>query len=320
MKEKSNILIFTAGSLGDSLSRVPAMRSIRSLHPDKLVYVLTNSPSKNNVPSGKGVYILLKLVNEVFEYKVDLIFFKKWFFLRKILKDRSIGIVYNLMPERTVYQRTRDKLFFYTAGVRKIVGLNAYTKEGQPEWQRLLAINNLNQEVRLEDFRLDIPLSKIEQAYRKFGLNEEYKLVVSVGTTKSWAQWDQEKWVQLLSRLYLSTGVKIVFIGSAGDWSSTELIIKKSNIDAKNLCGKTTISESYSILSKVNRFLGYDSGPMHLAVSSKCRIISIFSDHAVVGKWYPFGQEDNVIRVADGQNVNSIELERVWSKLLQIMA
>ena len=133
-------------------------------------------------------------------------------------------------------------------------------------------------------------------------------------------------WIKLLNQLHEETSIKIVFIGNKKDWELTEYIANNSKIKSINLCGETSINESFSILNKIGRYFGYDSGPMHLAVSAGCKLVPLFSNQSPLAKWYPFGNEKNVIRISSDvknffeiHDFNNSEYEKIWTRLIKII-
>ena len=230
------------------------------------------------------------------------------------------------MPERTNFQKLRDLIYFNISGFYNIKGIKFYDFPDIGEWKRLLILNNLSTEVIADDFKLNISEKDINKNYLKFNLNKEFRLVISIGS-KMWGQiLHPIYWIKLLNQLHEETSIKVVFIGNKKDWELTEYIANRSKIKSINLCGETSINESFSILNKVGRYFGYDSGPMHLAVSAGCKLVAIFSDQSPINKWYPFGNENNIIRISSDlkniikdHDINKTEYEKIWIKLIKIL-
>ena len=69
---KNTILIFSIGSLGDTLVALPAYHLIRERYPDSRIVLLTNSPVDGGVKAAPSHQILLGsgLVDDYLEYQI----------------------------------------------------------------------------------------------------------------------------------------------------------------------------------------------------------------------------------------------------------
>ena len=139
---KRSILVFSIGSLGDTLVALPAYHLIREHHPDWRIVLLTNSPVDGGVKAAPSHQILLGsgLVDDYLEYPHGSRDARALAAVAaKIRLLRPAQGVY-LMPVRTVRQRLRDALFFAAAGLPTMRGLwptndkdRHLPVQGQPE-------------------------------------------------------------------------------------------------------------------------------------------------------------------------------------------
>jgi len=72
--------------------------------------------------------------------------------------------------------------------------------------------------------------------------------------------WDLDKWEQLVSELH-KKGLKVVQLGGLGD-------PKIKGVDVQ-LCGKTKLAQSISVVASANLVVGIDSFIMHCAHATK---------------------------------------------------
>lgn len=84
--------------------------------------------------------------------------------------------------------------------------------------------------------------------------------------------WPAEHFASLLKRLVEQHDARVYVIGGPGDRSVSEEIIASAGVEAANLCGRTSLSESLGVLAQCEALVSNDSGPMHMgaALGVKC--------------------------------------------------
>lgn len=309
---QSSILIFSIGSLGDTLVALPAYHLIRERNPDSRIVLLTNSPVDGGVKAAPSHQILLGsgLVDDYLEYPHGS---RDWRALAavaaRIRKLRPAQGVY-LMPVRTVRQRLRDALFFAAAGLPLMRGLwPARNKdrhlpvEGQPE-QRESEASRLLRSVSFDPrvleprlFSLELQPAERDSVRPLLGpLGDDRPFIaLSVGTKVPVNDWGQDRWQDLLDQLRQSLPAHaLVFIGSADEAERCDQLLAHWPAGALNLCGRLSPRQSAAVLERAALFIGHDSGPMHLASSVGIPAVAIFAARNKPGVWFPYGNEANV--------------------------
>jgi len=101
-------------------------------------------------------------------------------------------------------------------------------------------------------------------------------IVVSIGYIKDSPHWalkqiaDNNEWVESLN-LLLDKGYVLLFVGSSDDFSTSQELINKLNINDTsgvnilNLCGSTTLKDVATLIKGTNLFIGLDGGLAHIA-------------------------------------------------------
>ncbi len=102
-------------------------------------------------------------------------------------------------------------------------------------------------------------------------------------------RWREEKFAKVAKAL--ASEYKIVIFGGSSEQGICDKIgalLKDEGVDAKNLCGKTNISELIDAIAQTSLFVTNDSGPMHIASALGIPLVAIFgpTDHT---ETHPFG-------------------------------
>lgn len=91
-------------------------------------------------------------------------------------------------------------------------------------------------------------------------------------------RWPKEKFIQIIEHLLLKYKTyNIILIGSKAEQKYTEVIanqFKTKNV--QSYAGKTTLQELITLISHAALLITNDTGPMHLGISCKIKIISMF--------------------------------------------
>lgn len=97
------------------------------------------------------------------------------------------------------------------------------------------------------------------------------------------SRWPTKNWLPErfgeLARILLGRddGLRIAIVGGKGDVAVGEAIVDSSGAPGRvsNLCGRTSIAESFDILSRCDLLVANDTGPVHMAaaVGTRCAVL-----------------------------------------------
>ncbi len=116
--------------------------------------------------------------------------------------------------------------------------------------------------------------------------------IVGLNVGASWPtkRWRGEYYAELADRL-LELGYGVVFFGGPMDVEMVEEVQaqmkRREHPQCKTLTGKMSLMELAALLKKCNVLVTNDSGPMHVAVAMKVRIVTMFGPSPVPG-FYPY--------------------------------
>jgi len=304
------VLIYRLGSLGDTLVALPCFHLIARCFPEAERVLLTNFPVHSKAAAAVAVLGDSELVHGTMLYTVGTRQLRELLRLtREIWHFRPDLLIY-LMPTRPWRHVLRDRIFFWNAGVRRVVGLprkhelenrfDAASGTYEPEALRLArAIEELG-DARAEDLaNWDLRLNDAERqaAVAALGALDGRRLIACGPATKMQAKdWGQDNWRELLARLrvkYPEHGLAL--IGAQEDHGVSEYSAQRWTGAKVNLCGRLTPRETAAVLEHAEVFLGPDSGPMHLAASVGVPCVIAFSAHGLPGVWYPAGRQHQIV-------------------------
>ena len=101
---------------------------------------------------------------------------------------------------------------------------------------------------------------------------------------------------ELVEKLCTGFGFQLVMLGSDVDSAEVESLMPGFDGHIVNLCGKTSLKESFGVLNHAGVFFGYDAGPLHMAVASGCKTVSIWGP-SLFDKWAPqFSDRHSFVR------------------------
>ena len=304
------VLIYRLGSLGDTVVALPCFHLIARCFPYAERVLLTNLPVHAKAAASASVLGDSGLVHGTMRYTVGTR--RMGELLRLTLEIRRFrpDLLIYLMPMRPYGRVLRDRIFFRTAGVRRIVGLpgewelkhrfDAATGQYEPEARRLArAIAALGDAHPEEMANWDLRLSEAERqdAVASLGALGERRLIAcGPGTKMQSKDWGQERWRELLARLHAQYPLHgLVLVGAQEDYEVSEYSAEWWRGAKVNLCGRLTPRETAAVLEGAEVFLGPDSGPMHLAASVGVRCVIAFSAHGLPGVWYPAGRQHQIV-------------------------
>jgi ADP-heptose:LPS heptosyltransferase len=312
---KKNILIYSIGSLGDTLIAVPAIQAIVNRHPDcHMVFLADRHLISNGYVSSWDVVGTMGYFDEVVFY--DAIISSTWGRIKSILalvqrlKRYHFICAYNLVQRTTMQQVRRDEIFFsHIVGVKKYLGSSLpypspNNKSGKltlmpPKWRQLLElVSNSN---NVEKFHLPLPVAaynELEYTWPNH-LDKNQKIVAFIPGSKMSAKcWPESRFTDL-GRLLLQhiPDLKIVIVGGTEDTQLGDRLCNSwGGNHGVNFAGKLSVMGSAALLKYTTLYIGNDTGTMHLAAMVGVPCVAIFSSRDYPGRWDPFGSNHTILR------------------------
>ena len=318
-KDYKNILVYRFGHLGDTIVALPAFWRIRERFPNSKLTLLTNSDSKNknyvmakNILPENGLFDSYIFYDNAAQTIKKTLGYAELFFK---LKQRKFDCLFYLSTRnRTDYQIERDIKFFTFSGIRNIYGAELVKSKQldfsepkplptvKPEYEFLIdclsfenaAGSKINHNLKLTGSEYQTARAWFLQS---LGNNYTEKKIVAVAPGSKWASkiWFEDRYVQVLNKLIQEFGVVPIIFGGREDFETGQKIIEKLGIGF-NSAGYFSIRESSAALEFCTLYLGNDTGTMHLAASVGTPCVGIFAATDYRGRWYPFGENNEIFR------------------------
>lgn len=308
-KQPTRILITRLSHIGDCILTLPVLSAMRSQYPDAFIAWAVESPSQK----------LLRLhpdLDEIIMIPKGWVSKPKcWSQVAKKLRSFKFDIAID--PQGI----TKSALLGWISGARTRVGIRG-------RWGRELSpiLNNRFVETKsahvvdrsmellaavgvqgayLESRRTDLPLC--EQAVNtmaawisKAGLVEPFAVINPGG---SWAskRWEMERYGTVASYLKQHYQIPSVIVWANDEELEMANSIHSVDSEATVIAPATSLTELAALTNRSAFFVGGDTGPLHLAVSSGTPCVGLYgttrpeesgaygSEHLSIQKWYQAG-------------------------------
>ena len=265
--------------IGDVLMTTPAIRFLRESYPDADLTFLTESPSDqvlNENPNLNEILVYRKpeSITELLRYFMDLRSRKYDCVIDFFGNPRSALMTrFSGAPMRIGFD-FRGRSLAYTHSV-KISGEVTYSALDKAKLLRPLGIS-------VSDFRLDFFTEEKDQVYannlfKKLGV-EEKDFVVSLSpvSRQPYKVWPAERFGQVADWLIEKYSAKILFLFGPGEKHFVESVRALMKMPALPDYSVPTLTETLSILKRVDLHLGNDNGIRHFAVAADTPSLAIF--------------------------------------------
>ncbi len=142
-------------------------------------------------------------------------------------------------------------------------------------------IRALGVEVR-ETPGLSLPPARPEEKARLDRIFKENKLrgtkvvVLHIGAGNAFRDWGLERLTGLARRLAALPRVRVILAGGESDLGRAEEMLGRGSLPALSLVGELNLIELRELIARSTLFVGPDSGPMHLAASTRTPIVAVF--------------------------------------------
>ncbi len=280
MEEK--ILIINVNWVGDVIFSTPFIRSVREAFPKSRIAcllhprcreILDSNPRLDEIiiydEEGKerGLLGKLRLIKELRAKRFNTAFILHRSFTKAL-------IAYLAGIKRRVGYPTKNRSFLLTDVV----------EEPDTETHKVEYFLNIARRTGIkptdnsyEFFITDRERWRIQDLLAKDGVGEK-DLVVAICPGGNWdpKRWPKERFASLSDILMETLGAKVVISGAAKDMKLAEEIkglMKKTPIV---MCGRTNLKELGALLERAGLVIANDTGPMHIAVAMKTKVIALF--------------------------------------------
>jgi heptosyltransferase III len=334
------ILIIKLRYIGDTLSVIPVIETLRRHAPDTEIDVMVNKGTEEILVHQPGI-------SRIWPYdrayaKESLLstirYHSGW--IRK-LRARSYHAVLDFThgdraaflsyatgaPHRVSYSRASSlsKLFMnhFISGDPSEMHIVDY---------QLMALMAFGLERFVRELRVTIPEAVLRETDSSLGAlgipTEGLNAAIHPGARGRLRQWPAERFAEVARRLHTELKARIFLIGGPLEAELVESVERLMGFPAAFKSTDLSLLSMASLFSRSHLFLGNDSAPAHLAAAAGCPTLTLFGP-TFPRMWRPFSDKGEVIFknidccgcrqevcVRPGKScMHLIEVGEVWQKL-----
>ena len=300
MSRQAKVVIFLLGSLGDSIVAIPALRVVRRNFPDAELVVLHES--------GLGLVeppdvLPNDLVDRYISYKRRL--FSLTALLLRLRRERFDAAVYLVFSDRPAASVKRDRMFFRSAGIRRLMGFTPFSpmdlypldasgrpadvaSEAERKVARLEADGLLidDDALQLPWLRPTEPETETAAAWLREHIDGHPLLALAPGCKTKANQWPIDNFIRLLKRVREQLNCGVIVVGGPDEAALGDMICRE--LDACiNAAGKLNVRENAALLTQCDGYVGLDTGTTHLAAAVGISVVAIYGQRNNPGHWLP---------------------------------
>lgn len=302
MKKKfkpDNIVIFRTDRIGEVLLSTVAVSALKKRYPDAEVSFVTSRYSKAIVedrPDVKDVIVTdISPTEGVFSQASAL---------AAVLRGKKFDTAVVLNPHKVTH------LACFLAGIPVRAGFSrkwgfllnlkaederSFGKKHEVEYTMdLMSLLDASFLEAPKLFLNERSERTVEDLLREKGVAGEKPLIaVHPSSSNPAKMWPAGYYVELIKRLKTDMDCKVLLLGSMDERELAEKIERESGVEAINLAGELDLKALAALLSRVDVFVGNDTGPMHMAAAVGAKVVVIFGRNipgAGPRRWRPWGE------------------------------
>ncbi len=294
------ILIVNVNWRGDVLFSTPFIRATRKAFPDsfiatlvvpRCVPILENNPYLNEVITfeedrrHKGLWGKLRLIGLLRSKHFDTAFLLHRSFTRTLI------CVLAGIPRRIGYYTKKRAMLLTTSIPQPVKPIHKVEY-----FLNIAQVCGMEPENKDYEF-FSSPEDKdyILGLFQECGLKKE-DFVIAINPGGNWflKRWPKENFAQVCDSLIRDYQARIVITGAKADFNLARDIAALMKNRPLIICGKTTLGQLAALMARADLVISNDSGPMHVAVSQKTKVIALFGPTSpeITG---PYGKGNYVV-------------------------
>jgi ADP-heptose:LPS heptosyltransferase len=318
---KKSVLLFMPGTIGDTIVCLPALRAIlRHFGQEANFFVIHETWDHIDY----GPRDVLRNFSEIkgyitYAFKKNLLhrffsYLKLYVKLRQDKYEAVVNLCISVRPFRAVL---RDRLFFRLAGVGRLIGFYAYSREilyprdknGVPQevptelimrLKRLTkdGIDTLFETDKNQTF-LDVSLDADIKIRNWLNINRKRPSLPLVGVCPgckdSACQWPLSRFKEIGYNLLKERNLELVIIGGRKEEKAGAELIEEWG-SGINAAGKLDLLGSTALIKQCSFVIGLDTGTTHISGAIGTRCVVVYGCRSFPGRWLPLGDNHKIIR------------------------
>ncbi len=289
-EERSSILVWRTGHLGDTICAVPAFRLIRRFFPHAELVLLCDQPGDGSVAATEVVG-RFGIFDRIITYSSRRRARTAWDLYCVVRRELPESVILLSGVRETTEGVHRKSRFLKICGARRVHA--SYFPESRTSWRgneparliELLHRYGIDGEKPGYDVPSDFDArSTILKKLATAGLDAGKPFVVFCGGGKAPTQrWPLERYAAVLAALPWP----VVGIGGTLDVSAYREKVAPICAGLRLLPDPLSLAEVFELLRTAGAYFGNDTGPMHVAAAVGCPVAAIISGRNAPGMWDP---------------------------------
>jgi ADP-heptose:LPS heptosyltransferase len=132
--------------------------------------------------------------------------------------------------------------------------------------------------------------ARIDRIFRDNKLAGTKPVVLHIGAGNRFRDWGADNLAALARRLAALSGVRVILAGGEADLDRAEALLGSGTVPALSLVGELNLAELREVIRRAALFVGPDSGPMHIASTTRTPIVALFGP-TLPAHFAPWGRE-----------------------------
>jgi len=289
-----NIGIIRGSAIGDIIAYTPILRNLRKIFPKGRICLITGNLAGTKFLSNCSYIDEIISINPKSSLREKFLFFKKLISLHLDMiidahpvKNTLMLCLLSMAKYRVTFRNSKFSKYYN-------VKSSEYFTSNDVVLENLKILNPLNDknikfETNLEiflDFKSKNVINNLNNLLKVSNIKKNEKVIVihiggmerSIEKGRNHRCWLNENWVELCRKILKKYDLKIIFIGGQDNLADSSKIIEEiSHKNVINLVTKLSLQESTALIKKCCLFICTDSGPMHIAVTLRKRVIALLS-------------------------------------------
>lgn len=314
-QEFHRIVVYTVGILGDTVSILPALASLRNRYPNAIITVISNcqiwSSQSASALLGNSAFVDNLIIVKKLDCPVQR---HGWHFTLDVpeLKNISCDLFVNFSPfgnRGWLGAVAREMILAKKLGAHYAVGfhMNSYSSQGLLNKVYHLFIKNeprrhadIISELGLEIIENVDLLTRDNEARQRVlkilkerGNNRDNFFVINPGAKLKAQCWPADRFGEIAKTLAAKYNATVFVTGIPSERSLADEVVNASGGVAINLAGETTVQELVELIREAKGCITNDTGTTHIAAMVGVPTVAIFSIRQSPTHWFPLGK--NVI-------------------------
>lgn len=316
------ILIFSIGSLGDTLLVLPAIRALRQHFDSARMTLLCDVQAGSNYVLATDVLGRIGFIEGAITYQVSQ---GKLSQLANLLRKAALLVRLRLAGFDTLaylveawqgdHRIERDRQFFKLAGIKTVIGMDSLEERPVSQGYSIPTVAHRADELLNRLAASGIPAPPPGQGSLDLNLQpdeiaafDQWRLSLPPDGGRPWIGlgpgskmpakiWPEDRYQNLVQRLVEEFDLWPVIFGGKEDAGLGNRLVRawgRGYVAA----GALKVRVAAVGLRHCRLYAGNDTGTMHLAAAAGTPCVAIFSSRTPPGRWDPYGPGHQVLRTA----------------------